>query len=69
MAFIHFGPILVRVEHRFSELSQGFIQPYVAASGTMIALNIFRFNQVENVANEQWRNAMSIDRALAYNGL
>jgi hypothetical protein len=35
VAFIHFGLILVRVEHRFSELSQGFIQPYLAASGTM----------------------------------
>ena len=45
------------------------VNPGICARVRSIALNIFRFNQVENVANEQWRNAMSIDRALAYNGL
>ena len=45
------------------------VNPGICARGRSIALNIFRFNQVENIANEQWRNAMSIDRALAYNGL
>jgi len=45
------------------------VNPGICARFRSIALNIFRFNQVENVANEQWRNAMSIDRALAYNGL
>ena len=45
------------------------VNPGIYARVRSIALNIFRFNQIENVANEQWRNAMSIDRALAYNGL
>ncbi len=45
------------------------VNPGVFARFRSIALNLFRFNQVENVANELWRNAMSIDRALAYNGL
>lgn len=45
------------------------VNPGICARVRSIALNIFRFNEVENVANEQWRNAMSIDRALAYNGL
>jgi predicted transposase YbfD/YdcC len=45
------------------------VNPGICARFRSIALNIFRFNQVENVANEQWRNAMSIDRVLAYNGL
>jgi predicted transposase YbfD/YdcC len=45
------------------------MNPGICARVRSIALNIFRFNQVKNVANEQWRNAMSIDRALAYNGL
>jgi predicted transposase YbfD/YdcC len=45
------------------------VNPSICARVRSIALNIFRFNQVENIANEQWRNAMSIDRALAYNGL
>jgi predicted transposase YbfD/YdcC len=45
------------------------VNPGICARVRSIALNIFRFNQVENVANEQWRNAISIDRALAYNGL
>jgi len=45
------------------------VNPGICARFRSIALNIFRFNQVENVANEQWRNAMSIDWALAYNGL
>src|ERR1700761_5387183 len=44
------------------------VNPSICARVRSIALNIFRFNQVENVATEQWRNAMSIDRALAYNG-
>jgi hypothetical protein len=35
VAFIHFELILVRVERRFFELSQRFIQPYATASGTM----------------------------------
>jgi predicted transposase YbfD/YdcC len=45
------------------------VNPGICARVRSLALNIFRFNEVENVANEQWRNAMSIDRALAYNGL
>jgi predicted transposase YbfD/YdcC len=45
------------------------VNPGICARVRSIALNIFRFNEVRNVANEQWRNAMSIDRALAYNGL
>jgi predicted transposase YbfD/YdcC len=45
------------------------VNPGICARVRSIALNIFRFNEVKNVANEQWRNAMSIDRALAYNGL
>ena len=45
------------------------VNPGICARFRSIALNIFRFNQVENVTNEQWRNAMSIDRALAYKGL
>lgn len=45
------------------------VNPGICARVRSIALNIFRFNRVENVANEHWRNAMSIDRALAYNGL
>jgi predicted transposase YbfD/YdcC len=45
------------------------VNPGICARVRSIALNIFRFNEVENVANEQWRNAMSIDRALADNGL
>jgi predicted transposase YbfD/YdcC len=45
------------------------VNPGICARFRSIALNIFRFNQVKNVTNEQWRNAMSIDRALAYNGL
>jgi predicted transposase YbfD/YdcC len=45
------------------------VNPGICARVRSIALNIFRFNEVKNVANEQWRNAMSIDRALAYSGL
>jgi predicted transposase YbfD/YdcC len=45
------------------------VNPGICARFRSIALNIFRFNGVKNVANEQWRNALSVDRMLAYNGL
>ena len=45
------------------------VNPGICARVGSFALNIFRFNEVKNVANEQWRNALSIDRVLAYNGL
>src|SRR5690349_8914022 len=45
------------------------VNPGICARFRSIALNIFRFNGVKNVANEQWRNALSVDRTLAYNGL
>src|SRR5689334_16557045 len=45
------------------------VNPGICARFRSIALNIFRFNAVKNVANEQWRNALSVDRMLAYNGL
>jgi predicted transposase YbfD/YdcC len=45
------------------------VNPGICARFRSIALNIFRFNEVQNVANEQWRNALSVDRVLAYNGL
>jgi predicted transposase YbfD/YdcC len=45
------------------------VNPGICARFRSIALNIFRFNEVKNIAHEQWRNALSIDRALAYNGL
>ena len=45
------------------------VNPGICARVRSFALNIFRFNEVKNVANEQWRNALSIDRVLAYNGL
>ena len=33
------------------------------------ALNILRFNKVNNVADALWRNAMNFDRILAYSGI
>jgi predicted transposase YbfD/YdcC len=33
------------------------------------ALNILRFNKVNNVADALWRNAMNFDRILAYSGM
>src|SRR5689334_25303039 len=33
------------------------------------ALNILRFNKVSNVADALWRNAMNLNRVLAYNGI
>jgi predicted transposase YbfD/YdcC len=33
------------------------------------ALNILRFNQVNNVADALWRNAMNLSRVLAYGGI
>jgi predicted transposase YbfD/YdcC len=45
------------------------VNPGICARFRSIALNIFRFNEVKNVTNEQWRNALSVDRVLAYNGL
>jgi predicted transposase YbfD/YdcC len=45
------------------------VNPGICARFRSIALNIFRFNEGKNVANEQWRNALSVDRVLAYNGL
>jgi predicted transposase YbfD/YdcC len=33
------------------------------------ALNILRFNKVNNVADALWRNAMNLDRVLAYGGI
>jgi predicted transposase YbfD/YdcC len=33
------------------------------------ALNILRFNKVNNVANALWRNAMNLNRVLAYSGI
>jgi predicted transposase YbfD/YdcC len=45
------------------------VNPGICARFRSIALNIFRFNEVKNVTNEQWRNALSVDRLLAYNGL
>ena len=32
------------------------------------ALNIMRFNTVNNVADALWRNAMNLNRVLAYDG-
>ena len=32
------------------------------------ALNILRFNNVSDVADALWRNAMNLNRALAYGG-
>lgn len=32
------------------------------------ALNILRFNKVNNVADALWRNAMNLNRVLAYGG-
>jgi len=32
------------------------------------ALNILRFNKVNDVADALWRNAMNLNRALAYGG-
>jgi hypothetical protein len=33
------------------------------------ALNILRSNKVNNVADALWRNAMNLNRVLAYNGI
>ena len=33
------------------------------------ALNILRFNKVNNVADALWRNAMNLNRVLAYSGI
>ena len=33
------------------------------------ALNILRFNEVNNVADALWRNAMNLNRVLAYGGI
>ena len=32
------------------------------------ARNILRFNKVNNVANALWRNAINLNRVLAYSG-
>jgi predicted transposase YbfD/YdcC len=45
------------------------VAPANCARIRSFAMNIFRFNDVENITNEMWLNALSFDRATAYCGL
>ena len=45
------------------------VAPANCARFRSFAINIFRFNDVENIANEMWLNALSFDRVIAYCGL
>ena len=42
--------------------------PIILSILRSFALNILRFNKVNNVADALWRNAMNLNRVLAYNG-
>ena len=42
--------------------------PIILSILRSFALNILRFNQINNIADALWRNAMNFDRVLAYGG-
>jgi len=43
--------------------------PTICSILRSFALNILRFNKVKNVADTLWRNAMNLNRVLAYGGM
>ena len=45
------------------------VNPANCARFRSLALNIFRFNEVKNIANEMWLNALSLDRVMTYCGI
>jgi hypothetical protein len=51
------------------DASRGRKSPTILSILRSFALNILRFNKVNNVADALWRNAMNLNRVLAYGGI
>ena len=50
------------------DTSRVYKSPTILSILRSFALNILRFNKVNDVADALWRNAMNLNRALAYGG-